>query len=147
MLNQIKTVFRIYHVQYLILWQFSFVPSKMYSYFIVLIALAITVNSHQETNSKLSEVFRWRLVDFQFPNDNIRNYLISSKRYLQANNSMLGLEVWRNRLFITVPRWYAGTGSTLNYVDLGESSRLELWYCSYDIFHSDQLLYKTSFCF
>lgn len=47
---------------------------------------------------------------------------IASGEYVQANNLPVGLEIWRNKLFITVPRWKAGVASTLNYVLLGSGN-------------------------
>uniref|UniRef100_A0A481MQJ7 Dopachrome conversion enzyme n=1 Tax=Nipponaphis monzeni TaxID=196483 RepID=A0A481MQJ7_9HEMI len=72
-------------------------------------------------NDRLREVFSWRQVDFEFPDQRTRQAAIASGEYVQANNLPLGLEVWRDKLFITVPRWKAGVASTLNYVPLGSS--------------------------
>ncbi|XP_025415761.1 protein yellow isoform X1 [Sipha flava] len=73
-------------------------------------------------NDRLREVFSWRQLDFVFPDQKTRQAAIASGEYVQANNLPLGLEVWRDKLFITVPRWKAGVASTLNYVSLGSDS-------------------------
>lgn len=73
-------------------------------------------------NDRLREVFSWRQVDFAFPDQQTRQAAIASGEYVQANNLPLGLEVWRDKLFITVPRWKAGVASTLNYVNLGSGN-------------------------
>uniref|UniRef100_A0A2H8TM52 Protein yellow n=1 Tax=Melanaphis sacchari TaxID=742174 RepID=A0A2H8TM52_9HEMI len=73
-------------------------------------------------NDRLREVFSWRQLDFTFPDQKTRQAAIASGEYVQANNLPLGLEVWRDKLFITVPRWKAGVASTLNYVSLGSGS-------------------------
>lgn len=70
-----------------------------------------------------SEVFSWRQVDFEFPDERTRRAAIASGEYVQANNLPLGLGVWRDKVFITVPRWKAGVASTLNYVRI-ESGNL-----------------------
>ncbi|XP_027854027.2 protein yellow-like isoform X2 [Aphis gossypii] len=70
-------------------------------------------------NDRLREVYSWRQLDFTFPDQMTRQAAIASGEYVQANNLPLGLEVWRDKLFITVPRWKAGVASTLNYVSLG----------------------------
>ncbi|VVC38830.1 Hypothetical protein CINCED_3A017841 [Cinara cedri] len=70
-------------------------------------------------NDRLQEVFSWSQLDFVFPDQETREAAIASGEYIQANNMPLGLEVWRDKLFLTVPRWKAGVVSTLNYVTLG----------------------------
>jgi hypothetical protein len=57
-----------------------------------------------------------------FPDQKTRHAAIASGEFVQANNLILGLEVWRDKLFITVPRWKAGVASTLNYVSLGSGN-------------------------
>ncbi|XP_025421542.1 L-dopachrome tautomerase yellow-f2-like, partial [Sipha flava] len=47
---------------------------------------------------------------------------IESGAYVQANNMPVGLDVWNDKLFITVPRWKTGVWSTLNYVSLGKTN-------------------------
>ncbi|XP_022161165.1 protein yellow-like isoform X1 [Myzus persicae] len=70
-------------------------------------------------NDRLREVYSWKQMDFAFPDQRTRQAAIASGEYVQANNLPLGLEVWRDKLFITVPRWKSGVASTLNYVSLG----------------------------
>jgi hypothetical protein len=79
-------------------------------------------------NDRLREVFSWRQLDFVFPDQKTRQAAIASGEYVQANNLPLGLEVWRDKLFITVPRWKAGVASTLNYVSLGSGNYNILYY-------------------
>lgn len=77
-------------------------------------------------NDRLREVFSWQQIDFVFPDQETRQAAIDSGAYVQANNLPLGLEVWRDKLFITVPRWKAGVASTLNYVPLGKGNLFSL---------------------
>jgi hypothetical protein len=69
-------------------------------------------------NTKLEEVFHWNLVDFDYPDDTSRSKSIKSKQFIPENNLPLGLDVWKDKLFVTVPRWKPGVPSTLNYVSL-----------------------------
>lgn len=74
-------------------------------------------------NTKLEEVYHWNLVDYDYPDDTSRNNAIESKNFIPENNVPLGLDVWKDKLFVTVPRWKAGVSSTLNYISLkGELS-------------------------
>lgn len=69
-------------------------------------------------SGRLKEVFGWKQLDFQFPDQNTKGMAIESGAYVQANNMPVGLDVWKDKLFITVPRWKTGVWSTLNYVSL-----------------------------
>ncbi|XP_050424662.1 uncharacterized protein LOC126835860 [Adelges cooleyi] len=88
---------------------------------LAIILLGCCSFSVRSTNDRLREVFSWKQVDFVFPDQQTRQAAINSREYVQANNMPLGLEVWRDKLFITVPRWKSGVASTLNYVSLGSS--------------------------
>lgn len=68
-------------------------------------------------NEKLKEVFSWKQIDFAFPNEAERNKSINSGEFVQKNNLPLGVEVWNEKLFITVPRWMSGIPATLTYVN------------------------------
>lgn len=89
---------------------------------LALLLLGCCTTAVWSVNDRLREVFSWRQVDFAFPDQRTRQAAIESGLYVQANNLPLGLEVWRDRLFITVPRWKAGVASTLNYVSLGSGN-------------------------
>ncbi|CAB3243035.1 unnamed protein product [Arctia plantaginis] len=47
-----------------------------------------------------------------------RTNAINEKKFIPENNLPLGLVRWRNKLFVSIPRWKAGVASTLNYIDL-----------------------------
>jgi len=84
-----------------------------------LLAYVILPSSFTEAkNTKLEEVFHWKLVDFDYPDDISRSKSIESKKFIPENNLPLGLDVWKDKLFVTVPRWKSGIPSTLNYVPL-----------------------------
>lgn len=91
---------------------------------LALLLLGCCTSAVWSVNDRLREVFSWRQVDFVFPDQRARQAAIASGEYVQANNMPLGLEVWRDRLFITVPRWKAGVASTLNYVPIGSGNCL-----------------------
>lgn len=54
--------------------------------------------------AKLEEKFRWKEVSFAWPSESAKEEAITSGRYKSENNLPLGLDVWRDKLFITVPR-------------------------------------------
>lgn len=84
----------------------------------LLVCLVLPSALIQAKNTKLQEAFHWRIVDFDFPDDASRSKSINSKEFIPENNLPLGLDVWKDKLFITVPRWKSGVPSSLNYVSL-----------------------------
>ncbi|KAJ9585377.1 hypothetical protein L9F63_002837 [Diploptera punctata] len=91
-----------WHCLLLVLWLVSFIEAK---------------------NTNLEEVFHWKQVDFSYPDEETRNKAIESKEFIQENNLPLGLEVWKDKLFVTVPRWKSGVPATLNYVSLKDDDK------------------------
>ncbi|XP_046682918.1 protein yellow [Homalodisca vitripennis] len=69
----------------------------------------------------LKQVFHWRKLDFQYPDEASRNAAISSGEFVPENNLPLGLEVWKEKLFITIPRWKSGIPASLTYLDVTDS--------------------------
>ncbi|XP_049839989.1 protein yellow-like [Schistocerca gregaria] len=65
---------------------------------------------------KLNETFRWRQLDFDFPSDAERSAAMATKRFRPSDNVPVGVEVWGDRVFVTVPRWKAGVPASLAYV-------------------------------
>lgn len=55
--------------------------------------------------AKLQEKFRWKEVSYAWPNEAAKEDAIKTGRYQPENNLPLGLEVWKDKLFITVPRY------------------------------------------
>lgn len=53
---------------------------------------------------KLEEKFSWKELEFAWPSEEVKQEAIKSGKYIESNNLPLGLDVWKNKLFITVPR-------------------------------------------
>ncbi|CAL8145826.1 unnamed protein product [Orchesella dallaii] len=80
---------------------------------------SILVSVKSELQGPLSSyevLFSWKEIDFQFPSPEVRDELLSSKKFIRPNNIVTGIKVFGNRIFLTVPRWRDGVPSTLNYV-------------------------------
>lgn len=54
--------------------------------------------------AKLQEKFRWKEVSYAWPSESAKEDAIKSGQYKSENNLPLGLDVWQNKIFITVPR-------------------------------------------
>lgn len=54
--------------------------------------------------TKLQEKFAWKELDFAWPSAEAKQEAIKSGRYIESHNLPLGLDIYKNRVFITVPR-------------------------------------------
>ena len=66
-------------------------------------------------------LFEWQKVDWKFPNDTIKKAYEASGDYTPAHSVPLGVNIWQDKLFITVPRWKKGVPANLNYINLTEA--------------------------
>lgn len=55
--------------------------------------------------AKLQEKFKWKEVSYAWPSEQAKEEAITSGRYKAENNLPLGLDLWKDKLFITVPRY------------------------------------------
>ncbi|XP_073998026.1 protein yellow-like isoform X3 [Rhodnius prolixus] len=67
---------------------------------------------------QLYQKFAWRSLDYAFPSEHSRMEALFNGDFVPENNLPVGIEIWKNKLFVTVPRWNKGVPSTLNYVPL-----------------------------
>ncbi|XP_030753269.1 protein yellow [Sitophilus oryzae] len=87
---------------------------------LVLRALFLTLFVVYQANAlaELEEVFAWKELTFDWPNEDAKNAAIKDGEYVPENNLPLGLDRWKNKLFVTVPRWKNGVAASLAYVPL-----------------------------
>ncbi|KAG8327163.1 hypothetical protein J6590_024547 [Homalodisca vitripennis] len=71
---------------------------------------------------KFREVFSWNQIDFAFPTEEDRQAAIADESFIPENNLPLGIEVWKDRVFISVPRWKVGVPATLTVVSKNDLS-------------------------
>ncbi|XP_014247143.1 protein yellow-like isoform X2 [Cimex lectularius] len=71
----------------------------------------------------MREYYSWNQVDFQYPSTAARELAISSGAFNPEANLPLGLEVYRGRMFITLPRWKKGVPVTLAWVPLNSNTK------------------------
>lgn len=79
----------------------------------VLIFVKITI-----AMDNLRVAYQWKIIDYDFPTDQDRRIAINNREFIPENNLPLGLEVFGDRLFITVPRWKDGVAASLTYIKL-----------------------------
>lgn len=66
-----------------------------------------------EQTGPFKTVYSWKQLDYAFPSEYDRRRAIESKEFIQENNLPLGLEIYKNKLFITMPKWKEGIPVTL----------------------------------
>ncbi|XP_075231424.1 protein yellow-like isoform X2 [Lycorma delicatula] len=86
----------------------------------------IPINKNNNYNNKLKEVFSWKEIDFVFPNDFAREEAIASKEFIPANNLPLGLEIFEDKIFVSIPRWKSGVPCTLAVVNKNDNNKSPL---------------------
>lgn len=62
--------------------------------------------------------YQWKQIDFEYESVDRRQAAIQSMEFIQENVVPVGLEVYKNRLFVTLPRWKKGVPASLAYIDL-----------------------------
>ncbi|CAG9792104.1 unnamed protein product [Diatraea saccharalis] len=67
---------------------------------------------------KFQEMFSWNALDWNYPDEYSRQHAISAGALIPENALPVGIERWRNKLFVSVPRWRPGIPATLNYIPL-----------------------------
>ncbi|XP_022905064.1 dopaminechrome tautomerase-like isoform X2 [Onthophagus taurus] len=89
-------------------------------YLLSLGALLTTPLKQEERKEVFSEksgpfktVFQWSQIDFLFESEVHRNSVLASGNFIQENNLPLGIEVYKNRIFISLPVWKSGVPATL----------------------------------
>lgn len=90
------------------------------SRFVVLAAVLAALQGALAVNERMKEALAWKALDFQYPTAAAREAAIKSGEYIPENNNPLGMEVWNDKVFVTVPRWKSGVPSSVNYVKYTE---------------------------
>lgn len=49
-------------------------------------------------------------MDYTFSSDEHKSYALERGEFVPENNLPVGIEVYKNKLFVTVPRWNNGKG-------------------------------------
>lgn len=70
-------------------------------------------DTFSETTGPFKTRYAWKQLDFKYPSEAERDIAISSGDFIPENNLPLGIEVWKNRLFVTMPKWKNGVPATL----------------------------------
>ncbi|XP_060081147.1 protein yellow-like [Ylistrum balloti] len=83
---------------------------------ILLFLLSSTVYTQGVSSGQSQIIYRWKSLDYSWPNETTKQNSITSKRFIVENNIISGIKVLDENVFVTVPRWKPGVPSTLNKV-------------------------------
>ncbi|XP_064597815.1 LOW QUALITY PROTEIN: protein yellow-like [Liolophura sinensis] len=61
-------------------------------------------------------VYEWVSIDYDWPNNTTKPSTFSSGKYIRENNIIAGVKVYKDDVYVTVPRWREGVPSSLNRV-------------------------------
>ena len=80
---------------------------------------AATATAAAPPPNKLKTFYSWKQLDWQFPSVDQRTQAIKSEAFIAAKANPLAFDLWKDKLFISVPRWVAGgVPSTVNYINI-----------------------------
>lgn len=69
-------------------------------------------------NTNLITRYEWKLMDFQYENNNQRQEDIDGRAFISKNVIPTGIDVYENRLFVALPRLKSGVPASLATIDL-----------------------------
>lgn len=68
-------------------------------------------------------IYEWRQLDFDYPTFLDRQRAILNGEFIPINNVPLGIDRWKNRIFVTMPRWKNGVPASLASLPLSGVDR------------------------
>lgn len=77
----------------------------------------------QHENTGFKDRFTWNLIDLEYPDYESKQNAINTGSFIPINNLPLGLEVWKDKMFLSLPQWKPGIPVTLTYVDLNNYNK------------------------
>jgi len=91
----------------------------------IALMLVLVVVATVSANDNLRVAYQWKQIDFEYPNIDERQAAILNSTFISENVIPIGLEVYKNRLFVTLPRWKKGVPASLAYIDLNGTKYIE----------------------
>lgn len=78
------------------------------------------------SSSHFQVAFRWKIIDLVFKNNKHKANLVNSNKFIPENNLPLGIGVWRDKIFVSFPKWKTGIPVTLASFDMNDPSESPL---------------------
>ena len=72
---------------------------------------------HADKKLKRAKViYQWNIVEYEWPTASGRQEAVDNQSYVPRNSAINGIKLYKDRVFVTVPRLKSGVPSTLNEV-------------------------------
>ena len=65
--------------------------------------------------------YQWKYLNFTWPSAQTHDEALANGDYIIKNNVMAGIKVWKDRLYLTIPRWKFGVPATLVSVPMNSA--------------------------
>ncbi|KAJ8923289.1 hypothetical protein NQ315_001846 [Exocentrus adspersus] len=69
----------------------------------------------------LHVAYQWRMLDFVYPSELSKQEALHSKAFFPEHNVPTGLEVFEDRLFVSIPRLKTGVAASLAYINISDA--------------------------
>lgn len=76
---------------------------------ILLSSLTIIVNGVNQFH----ETFQWKTINIVWPSEEIRTRVHERNEFIPVNNAIVGIKIWKNKMYLTIPRYKEGIPVTL----------------------------------
>lgn len=76
---------------------------------LLLTFLAVVVLCHEQ----FQVIFEWKSIDFHWQSDDERKHALLRGDYIPANNFLTTVKFWKDKMYLTLPRWKDGVPVTL----------------------------------
>lgn len=77
---------------------------------LLLLALSLVVVLCHE---QFQVIFEWKSIDFQWPSEDVRKVAVLRGDYIASNNFITTVKFWKDKMYLTLPRWKDGVPVTL----------------------------------
>lgn len=77
------------------------------------LAVVATVTRVARCYEPFQVIFQWNTIDVIWPTEEMRQIALRKGDYVPANNLISGIKLWKNKMYLTVPRWKNGVPVTL----------------------------------
>lgn len=58
-------------------------------------------------------LYEWFKLDYNWVDEMTKSQALSNRRFIPENNALAGVKTWRDRIFVTIPRWKEGVPVTI----------------------------------
>ncbi|EFN84825.1 protein yellow [Harpegnathos saltator] len=77
---------------------------------LMLLALVVAV---VQCHEPFQVIFEWKQIDVQWPSEEERQLAITNGKYIAENNFLTTVKFWKDKMYLTMPRWKDGVPVTL----------------------------------